>query len=78
MIVLLVIFLITTIMGAIKIKQTAVIIITTEQASKVVTTTIVAIVMQVEEVLALIALVVLQVALVPQEYHKPILGTAKF
>ena len=65
-------------MGAIKIKQTAVIIIITEQASKVVTITIVAIVMRVEEVLALIALVVLQVALVPQEYHKPILGTAKF
>jgi len=72
MIVLLVIFLITTIMGAIKIKQTALIITTTEQVSKAIPTAT-AIVMRVEEVADSIAVVVLQAAHVLQEFHKPML-----
>ena len=61
-------------MGAIKIKQTAQIITTTEQVSKAIPTAT-AIVMQVEEVADSIAVVVLQVAPVLQEFHKPPLKT---
>ena len=74
-----VIFLIITTMAVIKIKQIALIIVITEQVSKVIATAIiVAIAMRVEEVAALIALVALQVAHVPQEFHKPILVSSIF
>ena len=66
-------------MAVIKIKQTALIIVITEQVSKaIITAIIVAIAMQVEEVVALIALVVLQAALVPQEFLKPMLVSSIF
>jgi hypothetical protein len=72
----LVIFQITIItMAVIKIKQTALIIVITEQVFKAITT---AIVTQVEEVVASIAVEVLQVAHVLQEYHKLIAGTSIF
>jgi hypothetical protein len=60
-------------MAVTKIKQTALIIVITEQVSKAT-----AIATQVEEVAALIALVALQVAHVPQEFHKPILVSSIF
>ncbi|NDD17109.1 MAG: hypothetical protein EB092_08910 [Chitinophagia bacterium] len=56
-------------MGVIKIKLIA-LIITIEQVSKLILT---AIVMQVEEVVALIAVVALQAVHVQQEFHKPML-----
>jgi hypothetical protein len=63
----LVIFRITITTTAVtKIKQTALIIVITEQVSKVT-----AIATQVEEVAALTAVEVLQVAHVLQEFHKP-------
>lgn len=77
MIVRLVIFLIITTMAAIKIKATATII--TKQVSKAITTAItVAIAMRVEEVVVLTALVALQAAHVPQEFHKSMLISSIF
>jgi hypothetical protein len=75
-----VIFLITiTTMVVIKIKQIALIVIITKQVSRAIpTATATAIVMQVAEVAASIAVVVLQAAHVLQEFHKPPLRTKKF
>jgi hypothetical protein len=61
-------------MAVIKIKAIATIV--TKQVSKAIAT--IAIVMQVEEVAALIAVVVLQAAPVPQEFHKSILLSSIF
>ena len=64
-------------MAAIKIKATATII--TKQVSKAITTAItVAIAMRVEEVVVLTALVALQAAHVPQEFHKSMLISSIF
>ena len=67
---------ITTIV-VIKIKQIALIVIITKQVSRAIPTAT-AIVMQVAEVAASIAVVVLQAAHVLQEFHKPPLRTKKF
>ena len=61
-------------MAAIKISQIAIII---KQVSKAITTAI-AILVRVEEVVVLIALVALQAAHVPQEFHKSMLISSIF